>query len=103
MTEGSAPAANNAAIWEGCVGTILFDPDFSYAPYPALADFKADLPRIAMLGFNTIQLMPQMPFPWYTVYHYDDLHGTYGGASDEELKDFISTAKSLGARDSLIL
>ena len=51
-----------------------------------------------MLGFNTIQLMPQMPFPWYTVYHYDDLHGTYGGASDEELKDFISTAKSLGLR-----
>ena len=98
LDRGIAPAANNAAIWEGCVGAILFDPDFSYAPYPTLADFKADLPRIAMLGFNTIQLMPQMPFPWYTVYHYDDLHGTYGGASDEELKDFISTAKSLGLR-----
>ena len=93
-----APAAKDCVIWEGCAGAILFDPDFSYAPYPELRDFKADLPRIAMLGFNTVQLMPRMPFPWYTVHHYENLHETYGGASDEELKDFIRTAKALGLR-----
>ena len=90
--------ARDSVIFEGNVGAILFDPDFSYCPYPTLADFKEDLPRIRSLGFNTIQLMPKMPFPWYTVIRYDDFCGTYGGESDDELKDFIRTAQKLGMR-----
>lgn len=92
------PWAKEAIIWEGCVGAILFEPDFSYSPYPSMADFKDDLPRIKKLGFNTIQLMPAMPFPWYTVYHYEDLAVTYGSRNEEELADFIRTVHSLGMR-----
>ncbi len=93
-----SPVARDAVIFEANVGAILFDPDFSYCPYPTLADFRSDLPRLRSLGFNTIQLMPKMPFPWYTVTQYDDFHGTYGGESDEELKEFIRNAHELGFR-----
>ncbi len=91
-----SPIARDAVLFEAHVGAILFDPDFSYCPYPMLADLRNDLPRIRSLGFNTIQLMPKMPFPWYTVTQYDDFHGTYGGESDEELKEFIREAHKLG-------
>ena len=87
--------AKQAVIFEGFIGEILFEPEYRYAPYPTIADFKKDLPHIASLGFNTIQLMPKMPLPGYTVYNYQDIGGTHGGCSDKELKDFIQTAKSL--------
>lgn len=90
--------ARESVIFEAGAGAILFDPDFSYAPYPKLSDLKKDLERIRDLGFNTIQLMPCMPFPWYTVYHYGDIAENYGAENETELEEFIRKVHSLGMR-----
>jgi Alpha amylase, catalytic domain len=53
-------------------------PDHRYEPYADLAALRADLERIANLGFNVIQLMPRQPYPSYNVHDYWDIQTSFG-------------------------
>ncbi len=83
-TPGDRPDwTRGATIYEVQIGESLFEGGaWTYSPYPTMGELLADLPRIKALGFDTIQLMPQQPFPSYNVIDYDDIDVTYG---DERL------------------
>jgi glycosidase len=85
-----------AAIYEVQVGQSVFSGGYSYEPYPQLEDVTEDLPRIAALGFDAIQLMPKQPYPSYNVEDYDDTVTTYGG--DASLRELVERAHELGVR-----
>jgi len=96
-TPDDRPAwAENPAIYECHVGTATFRDEFDYAPYPTMADLLADLPRIAELGFDAIQLMPRQPFPTYVYHEYEDV-STYWG-DREDLEELLDAAHSRGMR-----
>jgi len=83
-TPGDSPAwTRRATIYEAQLGTSIFaGGSWTYAPYPTAADLHRDLPRIARLGFDTIQVMPRQPFPSYNVVDYDDIDLSYGDERD---------------------
>lgn len=86
-----------ATLFEAQVGTSLFaGGTWTYSPYPELADLIADVPRIADLGFDTVQLMPRQPFPSYNVIDYDDIDTTYG--PERELRRLVETCHAAGMR-----
>lgn len=96
-----APADNpdwtrTAAIYEVHIGTVLFKEEYSYAPYPTVADLLADLPRIKELGFDVIQIMPHHPFPSYTVHDFRDVSTSWG--DEQELRQLVTAAHSQGVR-----
>jgi hypothetical protein len=88
-TPGDSPAwTRRATIYEAQLGTSIFaGGSWTYAPYPTVADLHRDLPRIARLGFDTIQLMPRQPFPSYNVVDYDDIDLSYG--DERELRRVV--------------
>lgn len=79
-TPTDAPSwTTGATIYEAQIGTSIFaGGSWTYSPYPTVADLYADLPRVAELGFDTIQVMPHQPFPSYNVMDYDDVDLSYG-------------------------
>lgn len=86
-----------ATLFEAQVGTSIFaGGTWTYSPYPELADLVADVPRIADLGFDTIQLMPRQPFPSYNVIDYDDVDTTYG--SEADLRRLVEVCHARGMR-----
>lgn len=87
----------NATIYEAQIGTSLFAGGAqTYSPYPDVTALYADLPRIAGMGFNTIQLMPRQPFPSYNVIDYDDIDITYG--NEQELHRVVEWCHAHGLR-----
>lgn len=66
------------------------------SPYANLDDLAHDLPRILDLGFDVIQLMPNMPFPSYAVHDYYDVDVQYGSSAG--LKRLVERAHGLGMR-----
>lgn len=85
-----------ASIWEAQIGFSVFYPDHRYQPYPEVADLTADLPRIAALGFNVIQLMPRQPYPSYNVHDYWDIATSFG--DPEQMKALVAECHRLGIR-----
>jgi hypothetical protein len=85
-----------AAIYEVHVGAAPFLGGIEYAPYPQVDDLIGDLPRIADLGFNTIQLMPHWPYCGYTVADYYDIDNSYG--AEAAVRELVRTAHAMGLR-----
>jgi glycosidase len=85
-----------ASIWEAQIGFSVFYPDHRYQPYPEVADLTADLPRIAALGFNVIQLMPRQPYPSYNVHDYWDIATSFG--DPEQMRALVAECHRLGIR-----
>jgi len=88
--------AVGVSIYEVHVGRAPFLGGISYEPYPLMSDLVEDLPRIADLGFEVIQLMPHWPFCGYTVHDYLDIRNQYG--DPVELKKLVDLAHQLGLR-----
>jgi glycosidase len=65
-------------------------------PYPQVSDLIADVPRISSMGFNTIQLMPQFPYPGYTIDDYAEPENQYGGL--EALTSLADACRRAGLR-----
>jgi glycosidase len=65
-------------------------------PYPQVEALTEDLPRIASLGFNVIQLMPRMPYPSYSVHDYHDIETHY--APPAALRAMVRRAHELGIK-----
>jgi len=86
----------SASIWEAQIGFSVFYPDHRYQPYPEVSDLTADLPRIAALGFNVIQLMPRQPYPSYNVHDYWDIATSFGDI--EQMKALVAGCHRLGIR-----
>jgi glycosidase len=86
----------SASIWEAQIGFSVFYPDHRYEPYPEVSDLTADLPRIAALGFNVIQLMPRQPYPSYNVHDYWDITTSYGDL--DQMKALVAECHRLGIR-----
>jgi glycosidase len=94
---GAKPGwTRSAGLYEVQVGRSVFAGGYGYEPYPQLRDVVADLPRIADLGFDTIQLMPRQPYPSYNVHDYADVDTTYGGVA--ELHELVERSHALGLR-----
>jgi hypothetical protein len=86
-----------ATIYEAQIGTSIFaGGQWTYSPYPEMSDLYADLPRIADLGFDTIQLMPHQPFPSYNVIDYGDVNVSYG--DEEDLHRVVKWCHAHGMR-----
>jgi hypothetical protein len=88
--------AETPAIYECHVGTATFRDEFDYAPYPTVEALLEDLPRIAELGFDVIQLMPKQPFPSYVYHEYDDVSTYWGDRA--ALEELLDAAHSRGIR-----
>jgi len=88
--------AVGVSIYEVHVGRAPFLGGISYEPYPHMSDLVNDLPRIADLGFEVIQLMPHWPFCGYTVHDYLDIRHQYGDPI--ELKKMVDLAHRLGLK-----
>ncbi|MFI5693834.1 alpha-amylase family glycosyl hydrolase [Kribbella sp. NPDC051586] len=86
----------SATIYEVHVGRAPFSNGYGYEPYPDLAALRADLDRIAGLGFDVLQLMPRHPYPSYNVHGYEDIATTYG--AEEELRDLVTACHDRGMR-----
>jgi glycosidase len=84
------------AIYEVHVGNAPFKDHVNYEPYPTVADLTEDLPRIADLGFEVIQVMPHWPFCGYTVHDYVDIEVQYG--DEDQLKAMVRKAHELGLK-----
>jgi hypothetical protein len=101
---GSVPDwAMNARIYEVFIGYYLspaqavaqkgLSDESTMLPYPTAKALIADLPRIAELGFNIIQLMPHRPYPSYSVHDYMDIEAQY--TNPEDLKRIVNRAHEL--------
>jgi glycosidase len=84
------------AIYEVHVGRAPFLDGISYEPYPTMADLVDDVPRIAGMGFEVIQVMPHWPFCGYTVHDYYQIEKQYG--EPDQLKALTALAHRLGLR-----
>ncbi|HWH96909.1 MAG TPA: alpha-amylase family glycosyl hydrolase, partial [Pseudolysinimonas sp.] len=84
-----------AAIYEAQVGFSVFT-ETRYEPYPGVHDLIADVPRIAGLGFEAIQLMPRQPYPSYNVHDYADVDTSYGPEAD--IRELVVVAHEHGLR-----
>lgn len=84
------------SIFEVQIGKSRFGGPADYSPYPDVADLRADLPRIASLGFDTVQIMPRQPYPSYNVADWFDIETSYG--SEEELRKLVTDAHARGIR-----
>jgi glycosidase len=94
-TPANPPAwIRGGSIWEAQIGFSVFYPDHRYQPYPTVADLTADLPRIAALGFDVIQLMPRQPYPSYNVHDYWDIATSYGDPA--EMQALVAACHRLG-------
>lgn len=93
---GTPDWAQNARIYEVQIGSHARTRNTSFKPYETAADLTSDLPRIAKLGFNIVQLMPHMPFPSYAVHDYFDLNTQY--APEADLRRMIERAHELGMK-----
>src|SRR5581483_896411 len=67
-----------------------------YNPYPDLPALVSDLPRIAALGFDIVQLMPRQPYPDYAVHDYRDIATQY--APEADLRKMVDRAHELGLK-----
>ncbi len=93
---GETPSwARRARVYEVQVGPKGF-PGEPANPYPDVGTLTADLDRIAALGFNVVQLMPQFPFPSYSVSDYMDVSTQY--APEAGLRRMIDRAHALGLK-----
>ena len=93
---GKTPAWGlDARIYEVQVGSYRWCPK-PYAPYPDIAALTNDLPRIAGLGFNIVQVMPHQPYPDYSVHDYLDIDTQY--APEAELRKMVARAHELGMK-----
>jgi glycosidase len=90
--------ARSARIYELHIGTTNFMKREEYEPYKNVGDLLRDLPRIADLGFNCIQIMPHFPFPAYSVHDYYDIDTHYGAGNEDEFKDLVRRAHELGLK-----
>jgi glycosidase len=88
--------ALGTAIYEVHVGRAPFLNGIDYEPYPLMRDLLEDLPRIADMGFEVIQLMPHWPFCGYTVYDYHQIDQQYG--NKEDLISVVDLAHDLGMK-----
>ena len=88
------PWGLDARIYEVHVGTWIWGGP--YAPYPNIAALTNDLPRIAGLGFNIVQLMPAEPYPCYAVHDYLDIDTQYAPVAD--LRKMVERAHQLGLK-----
>lgn len=84
------------SIYEVQIGFGVFSGGFRYEPYPTMADLLADLPRIADLGFDCIQVMPRQPYPSYNVHDYADITTSYG--DEDDLRALVQAAHARGMR-----
>jgi glycosidase len=88
--------ALGTAIYEVHIGRAPFKDGVNYEPYPTVANLTEDLPRIADLDFEVIQVMPHWPYCGYTVHDYHDIDLQYG--DEDELKAMVQRAHELGLK-----
>jgi hypothetical protein len=94
---GPTPAwAERARVYEVVLGAKGFAGGVKHEPYPAIENLIDDVPRIAGLGFNAIELMPRFPWPNYRVVDYDDVGVHY--APERDLRRMVERAHQLGLR-----
>ncbi|MFO1539231.1 MAG: alpha-amylase family glycosyl hydrolase [Chloroflexota bacterium] len=84
------------SLYEVQVGFGVFAGGYRYAPYPTAADLLADLPRIAELGYDGIQIMPRQPYPSYNVHDYTDITTSYG--DEEDIRRIVAACHARGMR-----
>jgi glycosidase len=93
---GTTPAwGKDARIYEAQIGPNRWAAR-PYDPYPDIADLTSDLPRIAALGFNIVELMPHQVYPDYSVHDYLDIDTQY--AREKDLRKMITRAHELGLK-----
>lgn len=85
-----------ACLFEVFIGRAVFWGGKEYAPYPTVADLQADLDRIQALGMTAIQIMPQHPYPSYSIHDFDDVSTSYG--DEKGLKKLIAECHRRGMR-----
>ncbi|WP_158861664.1 alpha-amylase family glycosyl hydrolase [Leifsonia sp. AG29] len=85
-----------ARIYEAQIGFSTFAGGWHYSPYSTADDLLKDLDRIQDLGFNTLQIMPQHPFPSYNVFDYRDVSTSWGQI--DVLRAIIQTCHERGMR-----
>lgn len=91
------PWGMDARIYEVHVGPNRWgEKGKLYDPYPNIGALTNDLPRIAGLGFNIVQLMPHLPYPDYAVHDYLDIDTQY--APEAELREMVARAHALGLK-----
>jgi hypothetical protein len=94
---GATPAwAERARIYEAVLGPKGFGDGVKHEPYPSVGNLTEDLPRIAGLGFNVVELMPRFPWPNYRVIDYTDIGTHY--APERDLRAMIDRAHQLGLK-----
>jgi glycosidase len=86
----------NASIFEVQIGKSVFWNGWEYSPYPEMRDLLNDIDRIAVLGFDCIQIMPRQPFTSYNVYDYNHVTISYGDEAD--LKRLVAAAHERGIK-----
>lgn len=87
--------AQNATYYEVFVGQTVMD-GTGYDPYSTVNDLIDDLPRIAALGFDVIQLMPRQPYPSYQFTDYPAGDDPWG--QSEEIRALRDAAHSQDMR-----
>lgn len=88
--------STGTAIYELHIGSAPFIGGITYAPYPTMQDLLGDLPRIAGMGFEVIQIMPHFPFCGYSVHDYHDISQQYG--DERTLQAVVEAAHAMGLR-----
>ena len=88
------PWGLDARIYEVHIGTWTWGGP--HAPYLNIAALTNDLPRIAGLGFNIVQMMPAQPYPCYAVHDYLDIDTHY--APEADLRRMVARAHELGLK-----
>jgi len=91
-----SPWAQQAKLYEVCVGTFHFGPGRDYHRFSRVCEVTQQLDYIRELGFNTVQLMPRFPYPDYSVHDYFDVEVHYG--PPDELKALVREAHERGMR-----
>lgn len=80
--------SKRAKIFELHIGEMDILKGPAHTPYPTFQDVMEDLPRIANMGFNCIEIMPQFPFPSYSVHDFMNVEIQYG-ISSEQLRELV--------------
>jgi len=84
------------SLYEVQIGFGVFTGGYRYAPYPTAADLLADLPRIADLGYDALQIMPRQPYPSYNVHDLTDITTSYG--DEEGIRAIVEACHARGMR-----
>lgn len=88
--------ADEEKLRDLCVMEIFVGEKMNRVLFESYAEVIEKLPRIKAMGWNTLEIMPAMPFPSYTVFDFMDAKATYN--DDGNLHTLIDKAHEMGMR-----